>query len=94
MPDICPVCHTRLLHSWETEDKKTVHAASPSLDRIIPELGYVAGNVAWLCYRCNSIKRDATADELRAIANWLDHVSNSASRTERASLAALGTKWP
>lgn len=46
--------------------------ASPSVDRIVPSLGYVLGNVALLCWRCNNLKRDATAEELRRIADWLD----------------------
>ena len=45
--------------------------ASPSLDRIVPMRGYVRGNVALLCWRCNNLKRDATADELEQIAKWM-----------------------
>jgi len=36
----------------------------PSLDRIKPELGYVLGNVRLISYRANSLRADATADEL------------------------------
>lgn len=43
-----------------------------SLDRIVPSLGYVPGNVAVISHRANRIKSDATADELRAVADWLD----------------------
>jgi hypothetical protein len=45
--------------------------SSPSVDRIIPSLGYVLGNVALLCWRCNNLKRNATPDELLTIAKWL-----------------------
>jgi hypothetical protein len=34
-----------------------------SLDRIIPEKGYVAGNMDFICYRCNLLKNDATIAE-------------------------------
>lgn len=45
--------------------------SSPSLDRIVPAKGYVYGNIAWLCKRCNSIKNDASADDLERVAAWL-----------------------
>lgn len=38
-----------------------------SLDRIIPELGYSAGNVEWVSVRANICKRDATPEELVAL---------------------------
>ena len=45
------------------------------LDRIIPELGYVAGNVAWISGRANRIKYNATVNELRSIADWLERAT-------------------
>lgn len=47
-------------------------AASPSIDRIVPELGYVPGNIAIISWRANDLKKDATADEMRRIADWID----------------------
>jgi len=44
---------------------------SPSIDRIVPALGYVRGNVALLCWRCNNLKRDATAAELQKVVDWM-----------------------
>lgn len=44
---------------------------SPTLDRIRPALGYVIGNIEVISHRANSIKRDATADEIEAVARWL-----------------------
>lgn len=44
--------------------------ASPSLDKIIPSLGYVPGNVLVISWRANRIKCDATANELMLIANY------------------------
>ena len=41
---------------------------SPSLDRIIPKLGYVKGNVIVISWRANRIKNDATVEELEKIA--------------------------
>jgi hypothetical protein len=45
--------------------------SSPSIDRLVPALGYVPGNVALLCWRCNNLKRNATAAELRRISDWM-----------------------
>lgn len=44
---------------------------SPSIDRFKPMLGYTRSNVAIICWRCNNLKRDATADELEAVARWM-----------------------
>lgn len=41
---------------------------SPTLDRIVPELGYVPGNVRILSWRANRLRSDATAAELLALA--------------------------
>ena len=45
---------------------------SPSLDRLIPELGYVRGNVTVISYRANRIKNNSTLEELKLIASWVE----------------------
>lgn len=45
---------------------------SPSIDRVDPKKGYTVDNIAIVCWRCNRIKQDATAEELRVIANFID----------------------
>lgn len=44
---------------------------SPTLDKIIPELGYVPGNVQVISFRANSMKNDATPEELLRFANYI-----------------------
>lgn len=46
-------------------------SAGPSLDRHKPELGYVPGNVTVMSNRANVLKRDATPDEVFALAAYL-----------------------
>lgn len=46
------------------------------MDRVIPELGYVKGNVEIISYRANRLKNDATYHELRAISLWLEAKAN------------------
>jgi len=43
---------------------------SPSLDRIDNTKGYTPDNVVVVSNRANSIKRDATPDELMAVAKF------------------------
>ncbi len=45
--------------------------ASPSLDRIVPEKGYVLGNIAVISNKANRIKSNATSEELDRVAMWL-----------------------
>lgn len=48
---------------------------SATIDRIIPELGYVIGNVMLISHRANTIKNDATADEVMAVAVMMKQVT-------------------
>ena len=48
---------------------------SPSLDKIIPQLGYVRGNIKVVSYRANTIKQNATAEELRKVADYVERES-------------------
>lgn len=45
----------------------------PSIDRIIPALGYVKGNVAVISWRANNLKHDCVSGaELRLVAAYID----------------------
>jgi len=50
---------------------------SPTLDRIIPELGYVKGNIKIISHRANTIKSDATEDEILAVARYVHENSQN-----------------
>lgn len=52
-------------------DVSTKHATpqSPSLDKVIPSLGYTPQNTVISCYACNTRKSDATPEELRVLTN-------------------------
>jgi len=67
IPEVCPVLKVRL----EKSSGSAAHN-SPSLDRIIPELGYVPGNVRVISWRANSLKKDATVTELKQLASYLE----------------------
>jgi hypothetical protein len=60
MPDACPVpgCGVRLARGVGKNAP-----SSPSVDRIIPDLGYIPGNVVWMCHACNWKKNNASAEQ-------------------------------
>jgi hypothetical protein len=65
--DECPVFKTPFV--WGQSNGK--HPYRPSLDKVIPELGYVKGNVVFISLKANTIKQDITEKELYAVADWL-----------------------
>lgn len=65
----CICCRRKL--DVNSKFDKIKHDDSPTLDRFIPELGYIQRNVSILCWRCNNLKRDANINELRKIVDWM-----------------------
>lgn len=47
------------------------HKYSPTLDKVIPELGYVPSNIVLCSYKANSIKDKGTLEELKMIVEKL-----------------------
>ena len=47
------------------------HEQAYSLDRFIPELGYIKGNVRVISSRANTLKRDASVGELELIIKYM-----------------------
>lgn len=67
IPEFCPILGLKL-EFGEMDNRNN----SPSLDRILPELGYIRGNVAIISHLANRIKNTGTAAEHRLIADWMD----------------------
>lgn len=68
--DCCPVFGIEFV--WGRQRKgHGPETNSPTLDRIIPELGYVRGNVVFISDKANRIKQEVTEKELYAVADWL-----------------------
>tara|TARA_R110000824_G_scaffold78135_1_gene197337 strand:- start:510 stop:1055 length:546 start_codon:yes stop_codon:yes gene_type:complete len=71
-PDmICPALGIQMKVG---ENVKNSKIRSPSLDRLIPELGYIKGNVIVVSTRANILKRDATLEELMQVAKFYEKV--------------------
>jgi hypothetical protein len=69
IPPTCPVLGIPLFVS--PEGRRGACPNSPSLDRLIPSMGYVRGNVAVVSWRANRLKSDGTSDELQLVAAWV-----------------------
>lgn len=68
-PDFCPVLGLKLaINTQGAGARRGASDCSPSLDRIVPELGYIPGNVRIVSMRANRIRSNATSKELIAIA--------------------------
>lgn len=66
IPEKCPACGVAMA-AGEFHRRNT----SPSLDRIVPGLGYTPENTIIICYSCNRRKSDATPEEMYAIADYV-----------------------
>ena len=66
IPEFCPILGIKLAYGAANRE------SSPSLDKIIPSLGYVKGNVAVISNRANRLKDNGTSGEHRRIADWMD----------------------
>jgi hypothetical protein len=65
-PKVCPVLGIPLIS--RSEDRGNAH----SIDRLIPELGYTPENCRVISNRANMIKSNASVEELRLVADWLE----------------------
>lgn len=70
--DRCPVLGIELLVGTGRQG-----AASPSLDRIRPELGYIPGNIQVLSLKANAMKSNATPEQLLKFAEWVNATFNT-----------------
>lgn len=68
IPSICPVLGIPLTPNI---GGRIASDNSPSIDRIIPEKGYVKGNVLVISYRANTIKNAGTIEEHLKIIEYM-----------------------
>jgi hypothetical protein len=69
--DYCPITLEPLDWTRESIVNSRPESNSPSLDKNIPELGYVKNNCAIISYRGNTIKNNGTIDEHRRIVKYM-----------------------
>jgi hypothetical protein len=77
IPERCPVFGVELRPNFgginQADD-------APSLDRIIPEYGYVRWNVRVISWKANRMKRRMSSGELLMLGNWLKREETIARR--------------
>lgn len=78
IPEFCPVFGIPLFTSLS--GKATDN--SPSLDRLIPWLGYIPNNVHWISWRANKLKSDASFAELKMLADYFTNMELNTNGTE------------
>lgn len=70
VPNLCPVLKIPLIPS----DGEGLTNNSPSLDKRIPHLGYVKGNVTVISMLANRVKSNATAQQIQAVADYVKQI--------------------
>jgi hypothetical protein len=60
IPEKCPILEIPIFRG-----NKKHTSNSPSLDRLVPELGYIKGNIRVISYKANTMKSDASIEELK-----------------------------
>jgi hypothetical protein len=65
IPEVCPILEMPL----KVLGLRNGHQC-PTIDRVDNSKGYVKGNIVVISYRANSIKRDATLDELEKLVEF------------------------
>ena len=76
VPEHCPLLGIKLQHHKRNGKTAGFEQDSPSLDRLIPEKGYVRGNVWVVSLRANTIKNNATLEELQMLTKNLEKKFN------------------
>ena len=67
IPKVCPVLNIPLFCG---DGKATSN--SPTLDRVVPDIGYVPGNVLVISQRANYLKGNASWKEISMIADYYE----------------------
>lgn len=71
IPECCPVYGFPLII-----EPGPVRPNTPTLDRSKPGLGYVVGNIQVISSKANTIKNNATIEEIEALLHWFRSITN------------------
>ena len=67
IPKYCPILNIEL----KPGEGKGPSDNSPSVDRIIPELGYIKGNINIISMKANKIKSNCCWEDILKVANYM-----------------------
>ena len=88
--DKCPIFHTDFSWGHSGLGAGKTKPNGPQLDRIIPELGYVIGNVAFISRTANRIKDNGTMQDHYDIADWI--WDRTVAKTKKASASFVSKR--
>ena len=75
VPKFCPILGIELRHGFKDSSRE----CSPSVDRILPEKGYVRDNIQVISYLANRMKNNATLEQLILLGEWAGRVKSEIS---------------
>jgi hypothetical protein len=81
IPTTCPVLKIPL----NMDHKDRSRWDSPSLDRLIPSIGYVRGNIRIISRRANTLKNNATSEELEKVLEDVRRIEQNYSTSTTSS---------
>jgi hypothetical protein len=73
-PEFCPVFGVKL--NYVANEKGNRKPNRASIDKVIPELGYVSGNVRIISDQANRLKNNATVEQLKMILKYIEENTN------------------
>ena len=69
----CPILGIPLIRNSGNQDNSP---NSPSLDRLIPEKGYIKSNVQFISFKANRIKNNGSPDQWIKFGEWCEKLKN------------------
>lgn len=78
-PEFCPVLGIKLHYGINHNTAETKWKKSPnraSFDKVIPDLGYVPGNVFIISLEANRLKSNASLEQLEALVKYIKGIKN------------------
>lgn len=75
-PEYCPILGIKLNYAWGGKNGQLRDPAKATIDKVIPELGYVPGNVFIISWRANKLKSDVRIEELENILKYMKEKIN------------------
>ena len=67
-PDYCPILGIKL-----ELNNKTTADNSPSFDKVLPERGYVKGNVQIISYKANRLKSNMSIEDFKKFIEYIEN---------------------
>lgn len=69
IPEYCPILGIKL----KFDNDKGFRMDSPSIDKIVPELGYTQENIQVLSWRANQLKSNGTLEEFKKLVSFMEN---------------------